>query len=383
MSMTTGKRYDVDFARFDASDKRAPPAPGRVVIVGSSSIRRWEGAAEALAPWGSVQRGFGGGLLTDVAVHADTLVTRHRPSAVVVFAGSNDVTAPSEPAKIVNGFRCLVQKIRAVDGEVPVFFVAITPTPLRWHLLDRGEAVNAGIRAVVARDPSLHYVDVASPFLARSPAPGEPPDAMLFVDDRLHLSDAGYALWSSRILDALDANVPRRDPPTSGWTGAGVVSVTLGGVDATNRWPLPAPGGLVLAGEALGPLRDGAGAATPVRLVVTGGFRVGGAAAPSTAGAFIASTPDEPAGLRLEGLAPGMDYDVTITVVTAPGSLGGVGQVKVIDASPPRFAEIAPSTPSALVMLPATADRWGAVTLDFQPPEGDGLAISQLAITGR
>jgi len=139
----------------------------------------------------------------------------------------------------------------------------------------------------------------------------------------------------------------------------------------------------VLAGEALGPLRDGAGAATPVRLVVTGGFRVGGAAAPSTAGAFIASTPDEPAGLRLEGLAPGMDYDVTITVVTAPGSLGGVGQVKVIDASPPRFAEIAPSTPSALVMLPATADRWGAVTLDFQPPEGDGLAISQLAITGR
>jgi lysophospholipase L1-like esterase len=380
MSMTSGKRHDVDYARFAASDRRDPPDPGKVVIVGSSSIRRWEGAAEALAPWGSVQRGFGGGLLTDVAAHADTLVTRHVPSAVVVFAGSNDVTAPSEPMKIVNGFRCLVQRVRAVDGAVPIFFVAITPTPLRWHLRERGEAVNAGVRALVSADPSLHYVDVASPFLATASVDGGPPDARLFVDDRLHLSEEGYALWASRILEALDVWVPRRDPPASGWDGPGEVSVALGGASVGNAWPLPAPGGAVLAGESLGPLQDDQGGVTPVHLVVTGGFHVGGAAAPSTLGAFLSSSPDDPAGLRLEGLLPDATYTLTVSVAPAPGSLGGTAEVEILDAASPRVEALVPATPMASLTLTVTADRWGAVTLDFRPPPAEGLAVVSVAL---
>ncbi len=380
MSMTSGKRYEADYARFTASDRRDAPAPGQVVIVGSSSIRRWEDAANALAPWGSVQRGFGGGLLTDVAAHADVLVLPHKASAIVVFAGSNDVTAPSDPNTIVHGFRCLVQRVRAVDGAVPIFFVAITPTPLRWHLNSRAEAVNAGIQALVRADPTLHYVDVATPFLATAPAPGEPPAASLFVDDRLHLSDEGYALWSAHILEALDRSVPRRDPPESGWDTKGEVVVALGGTTGANRWPLPAPGAAVLAGESLGPLRDDQGRQTPVHLVVTGGFDVSGAAPPSTLGAFVSATPDDPAGLRFEGLLPGAFYTLAVTVAPAAGSLGAAAEVEILDAASPRVVTLVPVTPTGTSELSVTADLWGAVTLDFRPPEGDALAVVSVAL---
>ncbi|MEL6178752.1 MAG: hypothetical protein AAFS10_07355 [Myxococcota bacterium] len=130
-------------------DDRSPPAPGGLVIVGSSTVRRWEGFAQAYSDHAPIQRGFGGAQLGEVALFAETLVVRHNPRAVVVFAGTNDVAAGVSAPIVVERFRCLRQRIgRGLGWERPVLFVGITPTPARWESWSVAMEVNRGIKAL-------------------------------------------------------------------------------------------------------------------------------------------------------------------------------------------------------------------------------------------
>jgi lysophospholipase L1-like esterase len=80
--------------------------------------------------------------------------------------------------------------------ETRIAFVSIKPSGSRWHLAAKMRAANEMIRAYTARDPRLSYVDVFTPMLG---ADGKPREE-LFVADRLHLSEKGYALWRDVLL---------------------------------------------------------------------------------------------------------------------------------------------------------------------------------------
>jgi lysophospholipase L1-like esterase len=51
------------------------------------------------------------------------------------------------------------------------------------------------VRAIVARDTLQSYVDVFTPMLG---ANGRP-QPELFVDDSLHMTPAGYAIWRKQV----------------------------------------------------------------------------------------------------------------------------------------------------------------------------------------
>ncbi|MFM8219377.1 MAG: hypothetical protein ACKOJF_10705, partial [Planctomycetaceae bacterium] len=67
------------------------PAPPRVVFAGSSSIRRWRTLAADLAPLQTLNVGFGGALLPQVAHYAGRLILPWQPAGVVLYAGENDL----------------------------------------------------------------------------------------------------------------------------------------------------------------------------------------------------------------------------------------------------------------------------------------------------
>ena len=81
-------------------------------------------------------------------------------------------------------------------------FISIKPSPARWQLFERMKEANEKIRAFIATDPRLIYVDVVPPMLG---ADGKPRPE-LFVEDQLHLSPAGYRLWASLLRGALEAS---------------------------------------------------------------------------------------------------------------------------------------------------------------------------------
>ena len=84
--------WEADIAAFDTLAQVTPPPENALVFVGSSSIRLWDSLIQDMAPIPVIQRGFGGAKLNDVVHYADRLVNAHRPAAVVIFAGSNDLT---------------------------------------------------------------------------------------------------------------------------------------------------------------------------------------------------------------------------------------------------------------------------------------------------
>lgn len=182
-------------------------APGQaVVFIGSSSIRLWKNLPEDMAPIPVIQHGFGGAKLNDVVQYADRLVSAYQPAAVVVFAGTNDIdpSASKSPAELLASYQAFVSRVRESQPDVPIYYIGITPSPLRWSVWPIAQATNRLIAEWSAADPNLHFIDTSAALMDSA---GEP-DSDNYIFDGLHLSKRGYAIWRDiirqRLLDELD-----------------------------------------------------------------------------------------------------------------------------------------------------------------------------------
>ncbi len=193
--------FESDIAAFEAADRAAPPEPGAIVFVGSSSIRFWDDLAGDMAPLPVLNRGFGGSHLEHVVYAAPRIVTPYAPRAVVVYAGDNDLASGSDktPERVERDYRQLVELLRVSDPALPVYFLTIKPSPRRWDRWPAMAEANARIETWSAQDPNLHVIDVASPLLG----PDGEPRGDLFIFDGLHLSDEGYAAWRAAVRPVL------------------------------------------------------------------------------------------------------------------------------------------------------------------------------------
>jgi len=180
---------------------------GSIVFVGSSSIRLWSSLAEDMEPFRVVQNGFGGAKLADLEFHAERLVNALAPRAVVVFAGTNDVhpgqTKP--PEVLLATYQRFVERVRADLPDVPIYFIGITPSPMRWEVWPIAQETNRLIREYSETDPTLAYIETGPALLA---ANGEP-DSDNYLFDGLHLSGRGYSIWTEVIRERLLADLGR------------------------------------------------------------------------------------------------------------------------------------------------------------------------------
>ncbi len=185
---------------------RGSCAPGECVLfVGSSSIRLWDSLAADMAPIPVIQHGFGGAKLNDLVHYAQRLVTPFRPRAVVVFAGTNDIdpAASKSPEVLLASYRSFVEIIRAAQPDVPIYYIGITPSPLRWSVWPIAQQTNALIEAWSANDANLHFIDTSQALLG---ANGEP-DRDNYIFDGLHLSAQGYGAWTGIIRPRLQEDL--------------------------------------------------------------------------------------------------------------------------------------------------------------------------------
>lgn len=183
--------------KFINADETSRPPPCEVLFVGSSSIVFWTTLAQDMAPLPVINRGFGGSLIEYINRWFDQVVTPSHPRAIVFYAGENDVAAGKPPERVVADFDEFMGKKRAALGNTPVYFISLKPSKLRAWQMSLQAQVNDAVRkrATVQRD--LYYIDVTSLMLED----GKPKD--LYVEDRLHLSPQGYAIWTRAVRDAL------------------------------------------------------------------------------------------------------------------------------------------------------------------------------------
>ncbi len=186
---------------FEAADADAFPEPDAILFTGSSSIRLWSTLEQDMAPLRVLNRGFGGAHMDHVVHFADRIIRPYAPRALVVYAGDNDIGAGKTPEQVEADFRALVLHVREDRPDLPIYYLTIKPSRLRWKLWPSMHEANQRIAALAAADPAIRVIDVATAMIERGGG-GEPP-ASLFALDGLHLSDEGYALWTSVVRPRL------------------------------------------------------------------------------------------------------------------------------------------------------------------------------------
>jgi lysophospholipase L1-like esterase len=203
-------RWASAIAAFSAADQTAQPATGGVLFVGSSSIRLWSRLPQDFSHVPVViNRGFGGSTMADCDHLVKDLVLKYRPSQVLVYAGDNDLAAGRTPAEVLESFKSFVRHVRSELPDTRIDYISIKPSPLRAALVPRMREANALVAAYSATVANTGYIDVFTPMTDAEGAPR--PE--LYGPDRLHMNEAGYALWRKVIeVHVGAAQVARREP---------------------------------------------------------------------------------------------------------------------------------------------------------------------------
>jgi lysophospholipase L1-like esterase len=187
--------------KFEQQDRQSPPPRDAVVFVGSSSIARWN-LPESFPELGSeaINRGISGSLLADSAYFADRIVAPYKPRMVVLYAGDNDIDVGASPDEIVAWFAEFEQRVHARDPGVRIVFVSIKPSILRWSMIGSIREANQKVADYCTAHPYLKFLDIEPQML--SPA-GQPRPELLLADG-IHLTSAGYRLWTEALRPLLE-----------------------------------------------------------------------------------------------------------------------------------------------------------------------------------
>lgn len=190
-----------DIAAFKEADRLNPPAKGQILFVGSSSFTRWGNVATAFPHHRILNRGFGGSTLLDVTRYVEDVVFPYHPAQVVMYCGENDFAAdPNLSYDVVVGrFKTLFKLVRRKLPRTPFAYVSMKPSPSRWGMALKFTAANAAIKEYMSTQPRTAFVDVWPVMLGTDGLPKQE----IYVEDKLHMNDKGYALWTPLIESVL------------------------------------------------------------------------------------------------------------------------------------------------------------------------------------
>jgi len=191
-------KFAPEIDAFAAADKASPPSACPLLFVGSASIRGWTTLARDVAPDPTLNRGLDGAELADINANFGALVRAYRPRAIVLYAGGNDLHDGDTPDEVVTNFNKFMFLKRATMKHVRVYFISVKPSKARLSEYPAQEAVNRAVKAMSLTQHDLIEIDVVPDMMAD----GKPKD--VFEDDGLHMTPAGYAIWTREVRRVFD-----------------------------------------------------------------------------------------------------------------------------------------------------------------------------------
>jgi lysophospholipase L1-like esterase len=193
-SAQTQPNFWDDVQAIKRVDKMYKTPEHPILFVGSSSIRKWDNLHLVFSKYNVLNRGIGGAVTNDIVYYLDDLVFSYRPRQIVVYVGENDL--PNESADtILSRTKVLFNKIREKLPAVPIVYIAMKPSPLRFQYWQKAAKANELIKAFLSTLHDVKFVDVYSIMLTKELKPR--PE--LFVEDMLHMNAEGYALWRKAV----------------------------------------------------------------------------------------------------------------------------------------------------------------------------------------
>ena len=198
-----GQSYNARIAQIHNAARQLEGHKPRLVLTGSSSIRKWPQTDTVFSQYDVVNAGFGGSCFSDLWVLRDTLIYALRPEVLVIYEGDNDLSDGVPSEDILDVADQLLEELSRRLPETAIVVIAPKASRARHHLASAYLALNRELR-LVAMDHGAHWVDFWD---VQHHADGTLRDD-LFVADRLHLNDLGYAVW----VRELRRQLPWLDP---------------------------------------------------------------------------------------------------------------------------------------------------------------------------
>jgi hypothetical protein len=200
------KAWENDIQKFEQLDKSENYSQDAILFAGSSSIKLWTTLESDMAPYLVIQRGYGGAKLSDFAVYADRIFAPHPCRAIVIFI-ANDITGSDtdkSPEEVAALFRYVLKTIRKTHPDTPVFWIAVTPTAARWGAWNEIQKANSMIKDICDHNRNTWFIRTDFAFLDENGKPR----TELFVEDKLHLNQQGYGIWTEIIKNELGKIIP-------------------------------------------------------------------------------------------------------------------------------------------------------------------------------
>ncbi|TDH21483.1 G-D-S-L family lipolytic protein [Segetibacter sp. 3557_3] len=190
-----------EIVEFKKQDSSRVISSRPIVLVGSSSFQKWKDVNEYLPGYPILNRGFGGSTLVDVIRYAYDVILLYKPKQVMVYCGENDLASgDSIPVdEVVLRFKTLFGIIRQNLPVTKIDFVAMKLSPSRQQIFSKVKEANRQIRAFLKKQKNTGFVDVETAMLDANGNTREE----LFLQDRLHMKPAGYAIWQKAMLPHL------------------------------------------------------------------------------------------------------------------------------------------------------------------------------------
>jgi lysophospholipase L1-like esterase len=204
-SLPPANPFESEVNALEAKLSQSPISSSPIVFYGSSSIRLWKSLQQDFSGYAVLNCGFGGSRLTDCVRYANRLVLPRKPSAIVIYAGDNDLAGGAPPDRVFQSFKQLFAIFRTYSPSIPIAFVSVKPSPARLVFLENILKFNRLVHEFLATQPETEYIDVCSDMLGQDRKPIQ----SLFVSDQIHLSQAGYQILRKEIGEFLSQDCPR------------------------------------------------------------------------------------------------------------------------------------------------------------------------------
>src|SRR5580692_465022 len=159
--------FESEVTSLEAKLLQSPIASSPIVFYGSSSIRLWKSLQQDFSGYAVLNCGFGGSRLTDCVRYANRLVLPRKPSAIVIYAGDNDLAGGAPPDRVFQSFKQLFVIFRTYSPSIPIAFVSVKPSPARMVFLENILRFNQLVEDFLNTEDDTKYCDDCSDILGK------------------------------------------------------------------------------------------------------------------------------------------------------------------------------------------------------------------------